>query len=72
MLDHYTSHMWLAEKSTLQHHYALTEFVEIWNRHLDESIPYEVINSLDHKEAMLNPFYEDLQNNFDLLSAQLA
>jgi hypothetical protein len=71
MLDYFSTHMWLAEKSTLSFFSAFTEFVEIWNRHLSGSLPAEVINSIDHKESDLFPFYEDLRRNFDLLSDEL-
>jgi hypothetical protein len=71
MLDYYSTHMWLAEKSTLSFYPAFTEFVELWNRHLSGSLPFEVIKAIDHKESDLFPFYEDLRQNFDLLSDEL-
>jgi hypothetical protein len=71
MLKYFSTHMWLAEKSTLKHYTALTEFVEMWNRHLSGSLPTEVTWAVDPKESMLFPFYEDLQRNFDSLTKAL-
>lgn len=71
MLEHYSTHMWLAEKSTLTHYAALTEFVEIWNRFLEGSLPLEILKSVDHSESALFALYTDLQNNFDRLSDEL-
>jgi hypothetical protein len=72
MLDLYTSNMWLAEPSTLKFHFVLTEYVEIWNRFLGGSLPKEVLAEIQHGEANLKPFYEDLQSHFDRLSKTLS
>jgi hypothetical protein len=64
MVELFTSKMHLAEFSTLQHFAVLLEFVEIWNRWLDKSLPGEVLTQLNHSEEKLYPFYEDLGNNF--------
>jgi len=71
MLELYSSNMWLAEPSTLKFHFVLTEFVEIWNRCLDGSLPGEVLAEIEHSEENLKPFYEDLQANFDRLTKDL-
>jgi hypothetical protein len=71
LLRHFTDHMWLAEQSTLQHHSALVEFVEIWNRHLKEPLPYDLIIRLGHEERKLEPLYDDIEGHFSELSAQL-
>jgi hypothetical protein len=42
--------MHLAEFSTIRHFAAFVEFVEIWNRWLDKSIPREVLGELNHSE----------------------
>ncbi len=64
MLDLFTSKMHLAEFSTIQHFAVLLEFVEIWNRWLDHSLPVEVLTQLQHSEEKLYPFYENLADNF--------
>jgi hypothetical protein len=67
MLDHFTHHMHLAEHSTRVHYDALCEFVEIWNRSLDESLPSKVAQKLAHDEGTLQDFYSDLQFHFERL-----
>jgi len=45
----------------------LVEFVELWNRSEQNSVPGEVIQRLEHGEEKLNPFYEHLQKKHDEL-----
>lgn len=71
MLEHFSSHMGLAEQSTLEHYVAFVEYVEIWNRFLQSSLPAEVAHKLDHKETILYPLYEDIQKNFERLRSEL-
>jgi hypothetical protein len=71
MVDLFTSKMHLAEFSTIQHFPALLEFVEIWNRWLDRSLPVEVLGQLNHSEEKLFPFYQDLADNFARLQGML-
>jgi hypothetical protein len=63
MLDHFSSHMWLAEKSTQRHYHLLCEFVEFWNRSL-ASVP---TGGIAEDEEKLYPLYNDLQDHFDRL-----
>src|SRR4051794_39443443 len=72
MLELFTSKMHLAEFSTIQHFTALLEFVEIWNRWLDSSIPPEVVTNIGHTETKLYPFYEDLESNFVIMQRALT
>lgn len=67
MLDHFTHHMLLAEHSTRVHYDSLCEFVEIWNRSLDESLPSKVAERLSHDEGTLQELYSDLQFHFNRL-----
>jgi hypothetical protein len=69
MLEWFSSHMWLAEPSTLTHYPALVEFVELWNR--ADTLPGSVVTKLEHSEQKLYPFYDDLKTNFDVLSKKL-
>ena len=71
MLSLYLNNKWLAERSTRGFTYELVEFVEIWNRYFAESLPRQVLSEIEHTEAELQPFYEDLQDNFDRLSKEL-
>jgi hypothetical protein len=64
MLGLFATKMHLAEFPTIQYFPTLLEFVEIWNRWLDQSLPVEVLGQLRHSEEKLYPFYEDLADNF--------
>jgi len=70
-LSHFSTNMWLAEESTREHYSALTEYVELWNRHLRGAIPPEVVRAIDSGEVALEPLYADLTDNFDRLTRQL-
>jgi hypothetical protein len=63
--------MGLAEPSTVKHYGTLVEFVEIWNRGLQKSLPGKVIARLNHEERKLYPFYEDLEAQAQRLREQL-
>jgi hypothetical protein len=71
MIDCFSTHLWLANPSTLSHYGALVEYVEVWNRYLANAIPGEVVRAIGIEEKMLYPLYEDLQHNFDALNAEL-
>jgi hypothetical protein len=71
ILDHVTKNMWLAEPSTLTHYGTLVEYVEVWNRSLEKSLPTDVAFEIDHDEQKLYPFYEDLKSQFEHLQAEL-
>jgi hypothetical protein len=71
MVALFRDRMALAESSTVEHFGALVEFVDLWDRWLQRTIPPEVIEELEHSEAMLYPLYEDLADNFARLKAEL-
>jgi hypothetical protein len=71
MLELYSKNLWLAEKSTLQFHGDLAEFVEIWRRFLSGSLPGPVAQSVGHSEEKLKDFYEDIEHNCERLGAEL-
>jgi len=71
MLSHFTEHMWLAETSTQAHYDKLAEYVEIWNRHLKDTLEPELVMNLNHTEEALKPFYEDLLLQFERLKRDL-
>jgi len=71
MLEHVTQYMWLAEPSTLDHFDALVEFVELWNRFLAKTLPHEVLESIEHSEKKLSPFYEDVETQTERLRQEL-
>jgi hypothetical protein len=72
MIDCFSTHLWLANASTLKHYSTLVEYVEVWNRYLAKAIPGEVVRAVSVEEKMLYPLYEDLQRNFDALNDELC
>jgi len=72
MIDIFKEKYYLADEKTRVNFQALIEFVDIWDRFLDKSLPAEVSKKLDYKEEKLYPLYEDLQNKHDELRKRLA
>ncbi len=54
--------MGLALSETRNWYIELTNFIELWNRWEQKSIPVEVIKKLDHGEHVLNEFYEHIES----------
>jgi hypothetical protein len=71
MVNLFRNNMWLAEDETKKYFKSLLEFVELWERWLDRSLPTEVIQTLEHGEESLHPFYDHLQNKHDELRNKL-
>lgn len=71
MVKHFQANMGLAEPSTREYFGALVEFIEIWDRWLDGTLPKEVAAELDHSEDALQPFYGDLAAQLDRLQREL-
>ncbi len=67
MVERFRTHYWLAEPDTRAFFPELVEFVELWNRSEQNSMPVEVIQHFEHGEEKLNPFYEHLQKKHDEL-----
>ena len=72
MLDCFRKNLWLADEETRNFYPVLLQFVEVWNRNLNDALPYEVWKALDHKEAKLADFYEHLQKRHDELQGLIA
>ena len=71
MLEIFRQKAALAEESTMTHYLAFVEFVEVWNRRIQGSLPARVAEALGHGEAKLHPLYEDLETQLRALRAQL-
>jgi hypothetical protein len=71
MVELFRDKMALAEPSTIEHFGALIEFVELWDRWLDRTVPPEVVTALEHGEDKLLPFYEDVAAQFAKLRDEL-
>ncbi len=71
MVDHFSSHMWLADPSTRAYFGDLVFFVEIWDRWLKGTLPQPVVEKLGHSEEKLRPFYSDLAAKLEALRRKL-
>jgi len=71
MVEHFGNNMSLATTVTRKYFGTLVEFVEIWDRWLNKTIPKEAIKWLGHSEDKLKPFYKDLANHMESLSSEL-
>ncbi len=67
----FRDYYWLADLDTRQHYQCLIEFVEIWRRWFDSSIPSEILKNLDFSEMKLMPFYDHIQNKHDILRSKI-
>lgn len=61
MLEIFTEKYWLAEEETRKYYEPFLEFIEIWERHLAESMPREVLVKMEHSESKLHEFYAHLE-----------
>ncbi len=61
--------LWLTEPETKTYYTSFMEFLDVWNRAIDDSLPYEVLQRLGHSEQNLHPFYQHLQDTHDRLRA---
>lgn len=71
MVATFRENYYLGENETREHFGSLLEFVDIWDRWLDRSIPHEVTKDLNHGEKGLQSFYADLEKTHNELSAKL-
>jgi hypothetical protein len=70
MLERLSTHLWLAEASTIAHYYAsFVEFIELWNRATTH--PGEIFTKLNSRESLLKPFYDDIFLQFTRLKDSL-
>lgn len=67
MAELFRTNYWLAEPDTRAFFPELVEFVELWNRSEQKSLPVEVVQRLRHGEEKLNDFYAHLRKKHDEL-----
>jgi len=72
MLALFREKLWLAEPQTRAYLNSFVEFVDVWERHLQKSIPVEVITAIGHSEANLHPFYQHIEGMVDRLQKELS
>ena len=71
MEELFVAKMYLTQSSTRQHFAALSEFVELWRRWIEKSIPGEVVSLDPPTETKLQPLYEDVEKHFEHLQSLL-
>ncbi len=71
MLEVFREHYYLAEPETVKWYTELSDFIDLWDRWLAESIPREVIQKLDHTEERLKGFYAELELRHNVLRQRL-
>jgi hypothetical protein len=72
MVSIFRDNYYLSIKTTADHFLPLLEFVDIWDRWLDRSIPREVIEELGHDEKKLEDLYSDLEETHTALRTKLS
>jgi hypothetical protein len=72
MVEIFRENLWLAEPETKAHFAKLLEFIDIWDRSVEDSLPREVLVLLGHDEKSLEPLYKNLQETHDSLRSRLA
>jgi signal-transduction protein with cAMP-binding, CBS, and nucleotidyltransferase domain len=51
----------LAEQEITTSYQAICEYIEVWDRSIVYSLPYEVLEKLNYSESNLEPFYEHVE-----------
>jgi hypothetical protein len=72
MAELFTCKMHLAESSTIRYFATFVEFVEIWNRWLDNSLPSEVLRELGHSGKKALPVLRGFGRYFWVHAAEVA
>ncbi|HEV7218956.1 MAG TPA: hypothetical protein VGN39_08780 [Terriglobales bacterium] len=72
MRDLFVSKMYLAERATLPYLPELVEFIEIWDRWMDKSLPRTALTGVNHSENRLYPFYDEIEEQFESLRQKLS
>jgi hypothetical protein len=71
MVEHFSTHIYLAEDSTRQHFDTLVEVAETLDRLARKTLPLEVAATLSQDPEKLKPFYQDLETQLAQLRRQL-
>jgi len=64
MMSIFREKYWLAEPEVQEHFAALVEYVELWQRNFDKTIPRDVLVAMRVEEKKLHPLYDALENQF--------
>lgn len=71
MLEIFTEKYWLADPDTRQYYKDYLDYVELWERHLSGSTPFEVMQKIRPEQDKLKPFYDHLEERMEKLRQEL-
>lgn len=71
MLQIFKENYWLAEPETQEFYSELIEYVEVWNRYVKDGLSGNILDKLNHDEAKLKPFYNELETRTKILREKL-
>ena len=71
ILEIFTKNYWLAEESTKQYYVDLCNIVDVWQRHLDSSIPHDVLNKIENGYDRIQQFFEHMEEEVIKLKDKL-
>lgn len=72
ILQIFTEKYWLADEDTRDYYQSFSEFIEIWERYLSESLPADVLRKLNHSEEELHGFYEHVERKLSHLQHEIV
>lgn len=72
MVAVFKQNMGLATESTRKWHDDFVKFVELWHRSLDGGIAPEARRQMGYLENDLQPFYQDLERQVELLQKEIS
>lgn len=72
MLNVFREKMWLAEPETRKYYFGLVEFVDVWDKILNDKLPSSAAPAIGHTEKNLEPFYEHLEIVHDRLRSEIG
>lgn len=71
MLEIFREKFWLALPETRKWYNDFSDFIGIWDRHLEKSLPLELGLRIGHAGKELVPFFENLSKTLDFLLGKL-
>ena len=71
MITVFRENMWLAEPDTREYFPELIEFVDVWDKIINDRLSRSVAPAIGHTEANLQPFYIHLEEIHDRLRSSV-
>jgi hypothetical protein len=72
MIDAFRDKIWLAEPETCEYFGQLVEFVDVWDKFLDDKLPRSVVPAINRTEVNLKPFYKHLEEVHNRLRCEIS